>query len=229
MIYIVGVGGVGSWLAEAMVRLVDPILVTLIDGDTLEQKNLDRQLFTKDQIGMNKAVALGAKLGCRGIDQFFNPLLINLSEDDWIMCCVDNNPGRMAVLQAADATGCKVVFAANEVHSSEAYVYFGTWQDNQLLDPRYFYPEIATDNSGNPESERIGCTGEAQIANRQLVTANFMAAALAAHLYVVWAMERHKLESESLPYLPTRLHQNLTKNGFTNYELLDKEKKDAKS
>lgn len=231
MIYIVGVGGVGSFLAEAMVRLVDPVLVTLIDGDTLEAKNLDRQLFTKEQIGMNKAVALGAKLKCKSIDQFFNAHLIALGEDDWIMCCVDNNPARKAVLEAADGANCKVIFAANEVHSSEAYVYLGTWQDHEFLDPRLYYPEILTDNSGNPESIRIGCTGEAQQANRQLVTANFMAASLAAHLYVVWAMERPRLDDATMAYLPIKLFQNLTKNGFENWNSLnekEKEKQNAK-
>ncbi len=45
-------------------------------------------------------------------------------------------------------------------------------------DPRVYYPEINTDRSGDPRATSIGCTGEAQTNNRQLVSANLMAATL---------------------------------------------------
>jgi hypothetical protein len=70
------------------------------------------------------------------------------------------------------------------------------------------------DQTGDPARAAIGCTGEAQRNNRQLVTANFMAVALASHLYVVWAMESRKLKPESKAFLPHRLSQNLTRNTY---------------
>jgi len=213
MNYIIGVGGVGSWLAHTMVRLVGPDEVTLVDGDNLEQKNLDRQLFSEDQIGKNKAEALSEKLGCLGVPGWFTPYTITPNQGDWLLCCVDNNPGRMSVLTACDNTGALAICAANETHSSEAYVYDPMWRDTDL-DPRKYYPEIAADQTNDPVRASAGCTGEAQVKNRQLVTANLMAASLAAHLYVVWAMERQKLSAEVWPHLPVRLFQNLSRNGF---------------
>lgn len=213
MNYIIGAGGVGSWLAHAMVKLVGAEEVTLMDGDILERKNLDRQLFTENEIDLSKAEALGVRLGCRWISSFYSDNTIEHGMQDWIMCCVDNNKGRRSVLRACDNHGCCAIIAANEVHSSEAYLYHPKWQDT-LLDPRKYYPEILTDDSNDPQRAAIGCTGEAQETNRQLVTANFMAAALASHLYVLWAQEVRKTFRKGIPsYLPHRLYQNLTRNG----------------
>ena len=211
-VYIIGVGGGGSWLAEVMCRLVDHRTVTLIDGDKLEASNLDRQLFNESDIGKNKAEAMALRMGCNWEDEWYSPYSIQHSRHDWIMCCVDNNPGRMACLRSCDMYGCKTIIAANEVHSSEAYVFLPEWAGDSQLDPRCYYPEIMADQTGDPARAAIGCTGEAQRNNRQLVTANFMAVALASHLYVVWAMESRKLKPESKAFLPHRLSQNLTRN-----------------
>lgn len=212
MNYIIGVGGVGSWLAHVIVKLVGADQVVLMDGDTLEDKNLDRQLFTIEDIGVNKAEALAARLKCRSHTEWFSEYDIQYLSNDWLLCCVDNNPARKAVLTACDRYGCKAIIAANEVHSSEAYFYSPTFEGSEL-DPRVYYPDIKHDESNDVRRASIGCTGEAQEKNRQLVTANFMAGALAAHLYVLWAMEAKTASKETIPLLPHRLYQNLSRNG----------------
>ena len=65
MNYIIGCGGVGSAIVPSFCLLKSPPEITLIDGDTIETKNLDRQLFDARQVGLNKAHALGARYGCR--------------------------------------------------------------------------------------------------------------------------------------------------------------------
>jgi len=223
MIYIIGCGGVGSWLAGTMTRLAGPKNVTLVDGDTLETKNLDRQMFTEEDVGKNKALALSQQLKCEFLDRWYSRFEIQHGNYDWLFGCVDNNPGRKEILESCDMHTCKAIIAANEVHSSEAYYYDPSWKGTES-DPRVYYPTIVSDESGNVHAEAIGCTGEAQQANRQLVTANFMAAALAAHLYVVWAMEARKASEDAIPYLPYRLSQNLTKNGyFRKVDCIEKE------
>jgi molybdopterin/thiamine biosynthesis adenylyltransferase len=191
--------------------LEGPLKVTLVDGDKLEKKNLNRQLFTERHIGLNKAEALAQVYGCQFIDEWYSPTLIEHNKLDWIIGAVDNHPARKSVLQSCDISGCRAIFGANEVHSSEAFVYLPEWCDTKL-DPRNYYPEIQSDRSNDPSAQGIGCTGEAQEANRQLVTANFMAAALVGHLYVVWAQEARKMEAEALQYFPYKLVNNLTKN-----------------
>lgn len=211
MIYIIGCGGVGSFLAPTLCLLAGNENITLVDGDKLERKNLNRQLFDESMVGENKAEALARRYNCSAIAEWYSESLMPHSRYDWLIGVVDNHLARRGVLNAVDLNDCRAILAANEVHSSEAYVYLPQWRDTKL-DPRVMYPEIRTDRSNDPRTGAIGCTGEAQTANVQLVTANFMAAALAAHLYVVWEMEAKKLPAETIPHLPHKLVQNLTKN-----------------
>lgn len=67
-ILVIGCGGTGSaFLQNLMPYLVHrsdspKVTVTLCDGDTVEEKNLTRQVFFEDQIGMNKATALAESI-----------------------------------------------------------------------------------------------------------------------------------------------------------------------
>lgn len=216
MNYIIGAGGVGSFMAPALIMLTAPEDVIIVDGDKLEAKNLNRQLFDKGDIGKFKAQALASKYGCGAVCKWYDRTLIQHRPEDWLFCVVDNHPARSAALGACDLFGCSAIIAANEVHSSEAYLY-QPGMKNTKLDPRVYYPEIETSTSGDPRAAAIGCTGEAQENNRQLVTANFMAAALALHLFVVWAMEAKGLKAATLKSLPHRLSQTLTKSQSINH------------
>lgn len=211
MNYVIGVGGVGSYLAPVMCKLVGAENITLIDGDTLEAKNLDRQLFSESEIGRNKAEALAEKYGCQSIASWYSEALLEHSRSDWLLVGVDNHAARASALTACDMAQCCAIFAANETHSSEAYVYLPQWRGT-ALDPRVYYPEISTDESNDPRRGGIGCTGEAQKQNRQLVTANFMAAALMADMYSKWAVEARKMSKEAQQHLPFKLVNNLSRN-----------------
>lgn len=63
---IVGVGGTGSYLAQGLAKLVAgyrlALDVTLIDPDTIEEKNCSRQNFLAYEIGQPKAEALAYRL-----------------------------------------------------------------------------------------------------------------------------------------------------------------------
>ncbi len=205
--YIIGGGGVGSLLCPTLCMLIGPEQVTVVDGDKLEPGNMNRQLFTKQDMGRNKADALAARYRCKSIPKFYSFGAVDHSKYDVLLVCVDNNPGRIAALRACDFQGCTGIFAANETLSSEAFIYKTEWRDTDL-DPRITSPDLLTDATGDPTT----CTGEAQENNRQLVSANMMAAAQALHLYVVHILEGPKLDRDTLPHLPSKLIQNFTKN-----------------
>lgn len=61
---IVGVGGTGSLLARDLPKLLIGTYhgMLLVDGDTVERKNMVRQSYQEQDIGENKAVALAAKI-----------------------------------------------------------------------------------------------------------------------------------------------------------------------
>ena len=191
---IIGAGGGGSWLVPAMAMLVGKDNVMVMDGDTLEHKNLNRQLFTEADIGKNKARALGEKYGCEFVEGWYSYCCLPHHSSDWIIGCVDNMPGRLAILNSCDEYHCKAIIGGNERTSADSYFYQPKWKDTKL-DPRVYFPEILTETDGDPTRPE-GCTGEAQVQTPQLVSANFAAAALQQWLYVLWAMEAHKLDRE---------------------------------
>lgn len=208
--YIIGAGGVGSILIMPLVRLHKPQSIIVVDGDSLEQKNLDRQMYRPEHVGLNKAEALAMIHGTRSIPDYFSYGSFQPSPEDILFCCVDNHPGRLAALQTCDLCRCSAILAANETHSAEAFFYQPEWKETDR-DPRSYIPELTQDTTDDPVREGSGCTGEAQQANRQLVTANFMAAALAMHLHVLWNMEAPKLEAEVVDRLPHKLTSTLSR------------------
>lgn len=75
-VYVIGVGGVGSWAAEALARTAVGT-ITLIDLDILVASNVNRQLPALDStFGQSKIAAMGQRLG------EINPkVTINLIDD----------------------------------------------------------------------------------------------------------------------------------------------------
>lgn len=220
MIYVIGCGGVGCRVVPEMCLLTNPDQVTAVDGDLLEEGNLDRQLFDRTAVGKNKADALAEKFGCRALPRWYSSGEANHQRSDWLIVCVDNWPARREALESCDLFRCRAVFAANETHSAEAYAYLPEWKWSNL-DPRMMYPQVMAVHQGDPRAAAIGCTGEAQRNNRQLSTANQMAAALAMHLYVVHALESRKLKPETRPHLPHKLVNNLSKSESFKAILMD--------
>jgi len=202
---IIGCGGVGTWLVPSLKLLVPEEKIILIDGDKIEKGNLNRQLFDVASIGQNKADALAKKFVCESLPTWFHCGTMALDREDTVLVCVDNHKARAEAMTACDMSGATAIVAANETQSSEAYVYRPEWREHPRLDPRLYYPEILTDKSGDPMAAHIGCVGEAQKYTPQLVTANQMAAALAMHLYVVWAQEVRKLDTKFVEYCPHKI------------------------
>lgn len=210
LIYIIGCGGVGSWLSPALALLTSPKQLVLMDADTLEEKNLDRQLFSGKDLGRSKSEALAERYHCDYRSEWFSEGVMELRENDWLMVCVDNHSARRSALAECDRWGCQAIFAANETHSAEAYYYHRQWRDS-ALDPRKYFPDILTDRSNDPRRRAIGCTGEAQKENPQLVTSNSLAASLAGHLFALWHLKAPKFKRNTLASLPYRLVANMTR------------------
>ena len=202
---VIGAGGVGSWLVPKLARLESNVLI--VDGDTLERKNLDRQLFDSQDIGQNKAKALAERYGegARYLPEYFSsglqlePDEEPLSSSDLLWCCADNHTCRREVLDACDMYGAKCIIAANEYVDFEAY-YYEPAMAHSLNDPRVIYPDMLTDRSGDPLGPP-GCV-EAARTNRQLVIANSMASEMAMWLYWFHFHERPKMDVELKEFWP---------------------------
>jgi molybdopterin/thiamine biosynthesis adenylyltransferase len=99
-ISIIGVGGIGSYLARHLHELQQQnqlagttgvFNIKVFDDDEVEQKNLDYQDFEMDDLFQHKADVVSARWGFEGFTMRvsdFNEIID--SDHDVIICCVDN-------------------------------------------------------------------------------------------------------------------------------------------
>jgi len=208
--YLIGCGGIGGWLSLSLAKtLKTQDKLVLIDGDKLEEKNLDRQLFDSKDIGEFKVKALQTHLEDRtqaavvAIPAYLGGGDIKFDSNSWVLTGVDNHPARVRTLNMCDRTGSACITAANEYEDAEAFFYSPEWKGSEL-DPRTYYPEITEDLEGDPLAPP--CTGEILESAPQLAIANMNAASYAMWLYWFWKEKSEQLTSEEAQKLaPVRV------------------------
>lgn len=214
---IIGAGGVASYLLPVLLKTFRPAKLTIIDKDILEERNLDRQMFNKADIGKNKARAL-ADLHFKDadiIEQWFTESTVVPDDIDAIICCADNHLARHEAIKLARKLVIYAYIGGNEYLDSQALVYHPDWADTDR-DLLKHYPTIATSHEGSP----MNCQGEAQEATPQLAVANLNCAAKLLHLmwvYDAWLEENlskvsHKDGQAMIKNLPYELFTSLTDN-----------------
>lgn len=207
----IGAGGVASYLLPCLLKAFPKAKVVVMDDDTLEERNLDRQLFPPTAIGKKKATAL-----CELYPERTEPLnqwLVSPSDvppDTTVIICVaDNHKARRTAIEAAYNLQIRCFLGGNEYFDAEAYV---TWVDHNgtVADPRVRYPAIATSDEGSP----LGCQGLAQIATPQLAIANYRCAGMLLHLLYLWETYYEALgfsdRRSAREHLPIELQSTLT-------------------
>ena len=124
-----GIGGVGAACAEALARS-GVGTVDLIDPDTVNESNLNRQLVAlTGTVGMNKARAMAERIGQFGCDTrvnvhelFFDESTLgkmDLSEYDYIADCIDTVRSKMLIICEGERLHVPVISAlgtGNKLH-----------------------------------------------------------------------------------------------------------------
>lgn len=189
MIYIIGVGGGGSFLLSVLTKTVHPRNITVIDADILEEKNLERQtIYTREDIGKPKAEAIAKRVRCNHISRFIrkdDPL--KMKKTDVMFICADNNPARKYGLTIVDAGKATAIVCGNEYDSAQSYIYKAEWAGLPDKDPRLFFPEILTDESNDVTEP--DCTEQYE-STPQLAIFNASSAILGAQLYYLWTEKK---------------------------------------
>lgn len=218
-LYVIGAGGTASYLLPVLVRTItencDVKEVVIIDRDVIEEKNVERQNYTFDEIGQGKAEAVAQSLRsfCRvpitTVNEWFTENFA-MFPNSFAISCTDNHPARLALLNLCDKQNCKAVICGNETYSADAYYYQPTFQGTKK-DPRVRYPEILTDKQDDPI--RPSCNSDEEIEeNPQLAAANFMSANFGMHLTQLWLFEIHRYDLEECgKFLPIELSSVMTK------------------
>lgn len=204
-IHIVGCGGAGVWLSLILSRsmhLYPNTQIILQDGDTIEKRNLDRQLFSEEDIGKNKAQALADQPHMKMLEGLADIKVIpeylddenkaqvieNPTDNLLLISATDNFPARCRALLICDrrAEGSTLLISpGNDYETAEAYVYRAEWKGSATLDPRIRFPEHMTDTSDDPLVPACN-TQEAQEKTPQLALANATGAIFAANLMYFW-------------------------------------------
>lgn len=100
---VIGVGGVGSWIALDLALLGFGTLV-LVDNDNLESSNLNRTLYKLEQTGKKKTEAVMTLIHERRpdsivitIEDHFQTVLLDKYKVDYIFDCTDNLASRQLI------------------------------------------------------------------------------------------------------------------------------------
>lgn len=106
-VVVLGVGGVGSWACEALVRTGVGEL-TLVDFDCIEMSNLNRQIHAlQNTVGMVKVDAMEQRLKSINPDVVIHSFRDKISEDnipdcllegDFTIDCIDDVRAKVAVI-----------------------------------------------------------------------------------------------------------------------------------
>ena len=118
-VLIVGVGGVGSYAAEAVAR-AGVGNITLMDGDTVQPSNLNRQLVAlTSTIGRNKAEVMAERI--RDIDPGMNVTALarfyeenddlDLTAFDWVIDAIDSVFAKTSLIKPAIDKDVNIVSA----------------------------------------------------------------------------------------------------------------------
>lgn len=98
---VIGAGGIGTYVALNLALLGIPM--EIYDGDTVEETNLNRQVFYYDSIGKNKAKSLKEKLeslvnaNITANSCFFGEKHFKKADYSAVFSCVDSWPARKTI------------------------------------------------------------------------------------------------------------------------------------
>ena len=200
---VIGAGGIGTWLTAGLVRLLEwkfpGSALIIVDGDNYEQKNKERQEFTK--IG-NKAVVKAHEL----TPQFPNTTIIPIpkwvvsedfggvtteedapkikasdliNEGDIVFAVVDNFAARKIIFDSASRLNNVDVFTGGNDDALFGSVYHYQKRDGKQITehPVAFHSEYENPPDKNPGE--LSCQQRSEIeGGTQLLATNMAVAAL---------------------------------------------------
>lgn len=118
-VIIFGVGGVGSYAAEAIAR-AGIGRITVVDNDVVDVTNINRQLIALNStVGLDKVSVSKSRIEdinplCRvtAIKEFYDEnSSIDLTEFDYIIDCIDSVPSKLQLAEIATKNNIKMISA----------------------------------------------------------------------------------------------------------------------
>lgn len=225
-IKIIGLGGVGSILSGRLCRFLNYGIgleltpnITLVDGDTYEEKNYERQEFsTLGNKAEVKATDLEIEFPNIPMDVF--PAFVNettlsdvIREGDVIFLCVDNHKTRMIVNNyCKQLKNVTLISGGNELTDGNVQTYVRVDGVDKTPDIAAYHPEIANPDDKLPDEQ--SCE-ELSHSEPQLYFANLGVATLMCWSFYN-AIIRSNLEASEVYFdlksMKTLSHNRIVKN-----------------
>ncbi len=186
---VLGAGGIGYHLAEPLTRFVnfayDPTSaeVVVIDGDRVEEKNLERQ-HGIESLNQNKASILvdqlkkklGLKCGIRAVTKYFSQKTRNdedfrcIGDDVQLFVCVDNDATRVFCERHVEKLqNATMVVGGNDFATGQAQLFIRRGGKNLTPKISQIAPEILLMKDEFPDE--LGCD-VAVVSQPQLIFVN---------------------------------------------------------
>lgn len=194
---IVGLGGVGSRLVDPLCQYLrakkEEATIVLVDGDSFEPKNQERQVFST--FGP-KASVIGDRLSSEypefqveAYDAYLTSVNASMLIDDdvtHVFCCVDNHASRKTVCErVAELRDCTLFSGGNEYSDGNVQIYARRGGQDETPPITRDHPEIASPSDKNPAD--LSCEELTQTSSPQLLFANMKVAT--EMLGAMWAQE----------------------------------------
>lgn len=199
---IVGAGGIGAHLGPILAKYLafrrPGSRLWIIDGDTVEDKNLAR-VYSSDAIGDDKADVLAdiceqtvptGSLDVRTINEYITPRTFDRYHRGWytdntvVFSCVDNHKSRVYLEQLiGNLQNGLLISGGNDEYSGQAQLFCRKDGENLTPPITHFAPEILSEEDPNnifPDED--DCSAEYED-RPQLILTNFAAASSMLNLW----------------------------------------------
>lgn len=198
---VVGTGGIGLCLLPTLARFLNfsvekfnDVELSLIDGDTYEEKNRDRQDF--DELGAKATVtANGLRNKFPRLNVYDHPIFLDESnivrhirENDIILLCVDNHKSRKMVSdRASELNNVSIISGGNDRIDGNVLIHLRRDGKNLTCPMDQYHPEIANPNDLHPnEMNQVGsCSRMAESQPQLVIMNNLIAANMLAAFYTL--------------------------------------------
>lgn len=167
-IKVIGLGGIGSYLIEPLCRYLchktDYVELMLIDGDTYEDRNRQRQQFVEKG---NKATVTRESLRLKFPEIHFRDkpeyitednVVTHIRENDTVFLCVDNHATRKVVSDRCEELDNVTLISGGNDETDGNVIYYARKDGEDITKPpTKLDPKIAKPEDSNPGVTRDGC------------------------------------------------------------------------
>lgn len=206
-IKVIGAGGICGWLLEPLCRYLAYqdgfVEVTIIDGDTFENRNMERQKLSTVGIGMNKAEYATVihkpdfpKIHFRAKTEYVTKsnVITLIRENDIIFMGVDNHATRKLVSdRCGELDNVVLISGGNDLTDGNVIIYIRKDGKDVTKPLTALSRKIANPEDKNPgeftNAERQSCQQEA-LSNPQLVFTNFDVASIMLKCYYAYEQDK---------------------------------------